>query len=325
MNKKPSISVLMPAYNAEKYIGEAIYSILNQTFTDFELIIVNDGSVDSTIAVVKTFDDPRIILLNELHQGIAASLNKGIHVAKADYIARFDADDICMPERLQKQYDFLFTNAHYSIIGCAADYIDMNDEYVFCYCPPAITNDEIRKIVLTQCPFIHSGVLFKKNIIINAGGYDLNAHTFEDHLLWSNVLKKHQGYNLTDKLIKVRLNPQSVTIDEAWRGKLFRRIKYNSLQRGYTTEKEGLELNKILHEQDIQKIKEGSYHALLAKKYLWDNYQPGKARLNARKTLKLNPRNPENYVLWFLSFIPNRLIQKYIAGSNMLNKINAHK
>src|SRR5690349_16134151 len=95
-----AISVLMPVYNGAAYIAEAVQSVLDQTFTDFQLIIVDDGSTDNTVRIISTFYDPRIVVLQQPHAGIAAALNHGIENARGKYIARFDADDICYPNRL---------------------------------------------------------------------------------------------------------------------------------------------------------------------------------------------------------------------------------
>src|SRR6476469_3237877 len=116
------ISVLMPAYNVENFIGEAIQSVLDQSLKDFELIIINDGSTDATEKVIRSFSDERIVLKNQNNAGIAAALNTGLYMAKAEYIVRFDADDICYTHRLVKQYQFMIENPHYVIAGCAADY-----------------------------------------------------------------------------------------------------------------------------------------------------------------------------------------------------------
>src|SRR4051794_13726774 len=101
------ISVLMPAYNVANFIGEAIRSILNQSFKDFEFIIINDGSTDETESIIQSFSDSRIILVTQENKGVAAALNSGLSIAKSNYIARFDADDICYPHRLAKQYQFM--------------------------------------------------------------------------------------------------------------------------------------------------------------------------------------------------------------------------
>ncbi len=213
----PRITVLMPVYNAGKYIGEAIRSVMEQSFTDFELLIVNDGSTDDTLSVINTFSDARIRVINQENKGVAAALNKGLSHARAPYIARFDADDICYPERLQVQYDFLTANTSYSLVGASVDYIDVTGHYVFTYHPTGRNSEEMHRLVYRVCPFIHSSVFYKKEAVLRMGGYNEHAYTFEDHLLWAKLLKQENACNLQEVLIKVRLNPESVTIDERWR------------------------------------------------------------------------------------------------------------
>lgn len=304
----PLITVLMPAYNAEKYIGEAITSVLNQTFHDFELLIINDGSTDTTVQVINSFTDPRIRLINQTNQGIAAALNIGLLNAKADLIARFDADDICMPERLMVQYDFLSDHPDYIIVGSDADFIDMNGNFVYTRSLPAHTNEEIQELTLDQCPLIHSAVLFRKEPIMHAGGYNTNAYGFEDLLLWSKIIKQGKVCNLLQKLLQVRLNPGSISIDKKWHTKRFREIMIGSIHRGNTTEPEGKELLNILKKQNKPKIKEGSYYSLLGKKYLWDNHQPEKARINLKKAIRIHPGRFDSYAIMALSFFPKEFI-----------------
>ena len=103
----PAVSVILPAYNCEKFIGKAIQSVLQQTFTDFELIIVNDGSTDNTESIIYSFDDQRIVYLKNQHnQGLIYTLNKAITEANGKYIARMDADDICLPERIATLFPY---------------------------------------------------------------------------------------------------------------------------------------------------------------------------------------------------------------------------
>src|ERR1041385_423561 len=118
---RQKITVLMPAYNAGKYIREAIESVLRQTHSNFELLIVNDGSTDDTVSVILSFDDPRIVLVNKEHEGIAQALNTGLRLAYTHYVARFDADDICMPDRLEKQFNFLEDHPDYVMVGSDAE------------------------------------------------------------------------------------------------------------------------------------------------------------------------------------------------------------
>jgi len=298
----------MPAYNAEKYIAEAIASVLDQTFTDLELLIINDGSTDTTEQLINSFTDPRIRLINQTNQGVAAALNIGLLNAKADLVARFDADDICMPERLQLQYDFLKAHIGFVIVGSNADYIDRHDEYIFTGRMPAYSDEDIRRLILNQCPLIHSTIMFRKDAVLKAGSYNTHAHAFEDHLLWSRLLDYGKAYNLREVLVKVRLAPESVSIDEKWRTKRFREIKSGSIRKGHVTEQEGEELLNILKEQDNRKIKEGSYYSMLGKKYLWDNHQPKKARINLKKAIRIHPGRLDSYAIMALSFLPKDLI-----------------
>ncbi|WP_170982855.1 glycosyltransferase family 2 protein [Dyadobacter frigoris] len=308
---EPKITVLMPAYNAGKFIGEAIRSVLGQSFSDFELLIVNDGSTDGTLSVIQTFDDERITVINQANKGIAAALNIGLRYAKAFYIARFDADDICYPDRLKIQYEFITSNPDFSIVGSGADYVDLYGNYVFTHQPDGFTNAQIQQLSYKICPFIHSGVLYKKETILGYGGYNERAYTYEDHFLWANILKNEKVCNLAQPLIKVRLNPDSVTIDEKWRTNTFRSIKYSTLKKCFISKNEGLKLLEIGKKQHSHRIKEGAYYALLGKKYLWNNYQPQKARTNLLKTLSISPFHVKNYFLLLLSFLPEKALTSF--------------
>src|SRR5258705_4492294 len=125
MNGSAAVSVILPAYNCEKFIGKAIESVLKQTFTDFELIIINDGSSDKTEFAILAFADPRIVYLkNESNNGLIFSLNRGIEIARGKYIARMDADDICLPSRLSKQKEWLDTHLETTMVATTISFID---------------------------------------------------------------------------------------------------------------------------------------------------------------------------------------------------------
>lgn len=313
----PQITVLMPAYNAGKYIGDAIASVLEQTFADFELLIVNDGSTDNTIDVIRSFDDPRIVVICQDNKGIADALNNGLKYARAPYIARFDADDICYPQRLQLQYSFMVANPQYSVIGSAADYIDMEGHFLFTHKPPAFDNDDIQQLKYSVCPFIHSSVFYKKDMVISKGGYNEHAYTFEDHFLWVNILKDQQACNLAQPLIKVRLNPESITIDEKWRPRKFRDIKYATLKSRTISERDGMLLAEIAEKQYSAKVKQGSYYALCGKKLLLNNFQPQKARVHVARAIGISPLRLDNYLLYTISYFPEGVINwlhKLVSG-----------
>ncbi|WDF53814.1 glycosyltransferase family 2 protein [Mucilaginibacter sp. KACC 22063] len=306
----PLITVLMPAYNAGSFMAEAISSILEQTFTDFELLIVNDGSTDDTEAIIKSFTDPRIVLINQSNGGVAAALNTGLKNARAAYIARFDADDICNPHRLAIQYHFMESHPEYGVIGSCTDYIDKQGNYVFTHEPAAFEDAEIRKVILKECLFIHSSVFYRKALVTDLGGYDENAHTFEDHLLWLKVIKHCKVCNLQENLITVRLSPESVTIDERWHHPRFTEIKQKALKQGQITADEAKELLEVLKAEREQQINLEAYYGLLAKKFLWNNHDPEKARENLQKLMALNRFSLQCYLLFLVSLFPGSWIHK---------------
>jgi GT2 family glycosyltransferase len=221
----PRVTVLMPAYNAGKYIADAIRSVLDQSFADFELLIVDDGSTDNTVDIVNSFTDPRIRLQIQSNKGISVALNAGLKASRGYYIARFDADDICFPQRLARQVTFLDAQPACLVVGSDAEYISENGDHLFDFQCSGHSHAEILEKLYSVCPFIHSGVMYRKDAILQAGGYSLFAYNFEDHLLWVQLLRSGKCANLPEALIKVRINPNSVTIDEKWRGRRFRRLK----------------------------------------------------------------------------------------------------
>lgn len=308
MTVTPAITVLMPAYNAARYIGEAITSVLQQTFTDFELLIVNDGSTDDTLEIITSFNDERIVVVSQPNRGVADALNTGLKHARAPYIARFDADDICYPYRLEKQIRFLQDNPEYILVGSEAKYILENGDFLFDFHCIAYSHEQVMDKLYFYCPFVHPTVMYRKDAVIEAGSYPTHAHNFEDYLLWTTLAGGGRLCNLTEPLIKYRLNSASVTIDEKWRGRRFRELKRQIVLRGSITAAEGNELLAIIKDQDVRQIKEAAYNALCGKKYLVNNHQPEKARRHFNKAIKIYPLRLENYLLYALSYFPQSLI-----------------
>jgi len=314
-SNNPKVTVLMPAYNAERYIAEAISSVLQQSFADFELLIINDGSTDGTERIIRSFKDQRIVLVSQHNKGVSAALNLGLKLARAAHIARFDADDVCHSNRLKIQYEFITTFPEYSIIGSTADYIDADGHFMFTHHLAGHLNEEIQQLKYSVCPFIHSSVMYKKDLVVNYGGYNEHAYTYEDHFLWANILAHEKACNLSQPLIKVRLNPESVTIDERWHSRKFLSIKYSTLKNRRITKAEGEELQLISEKSHSPRMKEGAYNATCGKKFLLNNYQPQKARVYVARAISLHPLRFDNYLLYTLSYLPEKLI-------NWLHKIS---
>ena len=170
----PMISVIMPVYNGEKYLCEAIDSILNQTYTDFEFIILNDGSTDKTEEIILSYDDPRIVYVkNETNLQIVKTLNKGIALAKGKYIARMDADDISLPERFEKQLKFMEQYPSIDVCGTWMRIID-KPKQVWTY---PEKHEEIKAQLLFNTPLSHPTLIIKKSFF-NDFKYENVANSF---------------------------------------------------------------------------------------------------------------------------------------------------
>lgn len=312
-----SITVLMPAYNAGPYIREAIDSVLAQSYKDFELLIINDGSTDNTAEILAGYTDPRIKVVHQENMGLVKTLNKGMSLATGKYVARFDADDVCYPERLEEQLTFLKDNPDYVLIGSEADYMDEHGNFIFTYKFRYYEDEEIRGMGFRFCPVIHSAATFVKQAVLDAGGYDENAITFEDHLLWRNLADHGKMKNVHKSHIKVRFNPDSVTIDEKWRGKEFLELKARSIKNGFMNEEDAQLLKEILRKQNFAAYKKAAYYSMMGKKFLWNQHNASQARTYLAKAIKAQPQKVEPYLLYGVSFLPASWLEKmYNAVKN---------
>ena len=203
--KIPLVSVVMSVYNGEKYLREAIDSILNQTFKDFEFIIINDGSTDDTLKIIKSYKDPRIMLTSRENKGLVASLNEGIERARGKYIARMDADDISVSERLQLQVEYLESNPCVGLVGSQFCTINKDDSVAKSLVSMPITDYDIKLLLGYGTVFCHSSVLFKKELIGKVGGYDEKYYLAEDHDLWCRMAEVTKVHNIPEVLLAYRL------------------------------------------------------------------------------------------------------------------------
>lgn len=177
----PAISVILPVFNAEEFVAESMQSILNQTFEDFELLVINDGSTDRSKDIILSFQDKRIKYIdNRNNQGLIRTLNKGLYFAKGEFIARMDADDLCKANRFEKQVDFFRQDNEVDILG-AYQYVINENRYI----NHKKTNEENRIHLLLEPPVAHSSVLVKRNKLHKSNlYYDKNAIYAEDYKLW---------------------------------------------------------------------------------------------------------------------------------------------
>lgn len=206
------ISIILPTYNGEKFIKEAIESVLNQTFKDWELIIINDGSTDKTPEILNQyqFKDKRIKVIHQKNMGLVKSLNKGIKITRGKYVARLDDDDIWDDsKKLEKQFKFCEKNPQYVLVGGGVIVIDETGKELFRYLKPQ-TDEEIRKIILFKCPFAHSSILFRKDEAEKIGFYREDLRFTEDWEFWMRLGKLGKFYNFPEYFIKYRAHQGNV-------------------------------------------------------------------------------------------------------------------
>jgi len=216
MIPQPLVSVLMPAYNAKDYAGLAIESILNQTFADFEFIIIDDGSSDQTTLIIEKYakEDGRIVFLkNNQNLKISQTLNLGLKIAKGEFIARMDADDWSYPERLGMQLDFMMAHPEVAINGANIEICDQNLNVLNVRTYPN-TNSQIRNKIFRLNPFAHSVTFYKTEIAKKAGGYDANFNLAEDYDLYFRMGKYGEFANISKVLLKLRTHPQSLSAQQ---------------------------------------------------------------------------------------------------------------
>ena len=212
----PKVSIILPTYNGAKYIKRAIDSILSQSFSDWELLIIDDGSVDNTNDIIQKYmvNDSRIFLYkNEKNLGVQKSANKGLSVAKGEYIARIDDDDIWIDkDKLRKQVQFLDRNLDYVIVGTNAISIDENDKILLKSVFPE-TDKEIRNSIIFANSFIHSSVVFRKQNVLSFGGYseDEEDKNIEDYALFLKIGVNNKMYILNNFFTAYKIRKNSIS------------------------------------------------------------------------------------------------------------------
>lgn len=211
MKQQPLVSVLMPVYNGEKYLAEAIDSILQQTYTHFELLVINDGSTDASEQIILSYNDARIrYVQNEQNSGLIFTLNKGIDLAAGQYIARMDADDVCMPNRLALQVAFLEQNPQVGMCGASAYRMDAEGKILGKMgkiCDSAL----LRASLLFSSPYIHPLMMIRTSLL-QANKYNADYKHVEDFELWTRLAEQTEGANLPDYLLRYRWHDSNVSV-----------------------------------------------------------------------------------------------------------------
>lgn len=199
----------MPVYNGENYLRNAIESILGQKFTDLELLIINDGSTDTSVAIIQSFRDSRIRLVhNVTNEGLVASLNRGLTLARGEYIARMDQDDISMPVRLTKQVRFMDNNPHIGVCGSWVRYISKANHNVW---KLPERSEEIRCYLFNAVGVAHPSIILRRQLFIELGlFYNPDFQYIEDYELWGRAIQHMEFANIQEVLLNYRISPGQI-------------------------------------------------------------------------------------------------------------------
>lgn len=211
MSANPRVTVLMSVYNSADFLREAIDSILNQTFKDFEFLIINDGSKDKSLDIIKSYKDRRIVLVSRPNKGLVASLNEGISLAKGEYIARQDSDDISVKHRLKTEVEFLDSHPSVALVGSNYAHIDKVSK-----CTGTVTNiftnsDDLKVALVTCNQYGHGSIMMRSSILEKVGMYDRSVGHVEDYDLWLRISRVADVANIEEPLYLYRKNEKGVT------------------------------------------------------------------------------------------------------------------
>lgn len=243
----PLISVLMPVYNGQQYLAEAIESILNQTYTHFELLLLDDGSSDNSAQIIKGFNDSRIVYVkNETNKGLIYTLNRGVGLAKGAFIARMDADDVSVNNRFEKQIQEFQNDEKLVICGSFIKTFGNGAEQYISHM--SVTNSQILASIFFTCPFAHPSVMIRKESLLQLNEvYREDYKHSEDYDLWSRLVFVGNSKNIPEFLLNYRVHDKQVsTVFEEHKYQSVAKIQANLLSR-FNIEASGTEAKFLLN------------------------------------------------------------------------------
>lgn len=202
--RTPRVSVVMPVYNAEPYLRDALAGVLEQTFEDFELLAIDDGSTDGSLDVLRACADPRLRVVSRPHAGVVRTMNAALGLARAEVIARADADDVCLPQRLERQVRFLAEHPGMALVGGVMQSGTRLWEY------PADAA-RMRWLALYQSPVANTTIAFRRRAALAVGGYPEDFQLVDDYPFVSRLLARYDAANLSDPLVLHRPNPTGIS------------------------------------------------------------------------------------------------------------------
>jgi glycosyltransferase involved in cell wall biosynthesis len=298
----PAVSVILPAYNAERYIDSAVASICVQTFADFEFVIVNDGSTDGTEALLRRWaeKDARIKLISRPNAGLVRSLNEAIEMSAAPLIARMDADDLAMPDRFEKQVRFMREHPEVVLLGTSYELMDADGRKLHVLRQPTDDATLQKHCLAGRTPICHPSAVFRRDAFFRAGAYKEDHWPGEDLDLWLRLGEVGKLACLDDVLLRYRLHPGSIS--ESKQEKQIEAIRRVCLEaakrRGIDT---AFDADKGWREQDGHN---GRVQQLL--KYGWWAFNSGEqstARWYGRRAVRESPLSSAAWKLLAVSLL----------------------
>ena len=322
MQSAPLVSVIMSAYNAEQFLHQCVESILDQSFSDFEFLVVNDGSSDATQNILESFDDERLKVTYQENQGLTTTLNTLLGQCRGKYIARQDADDYSLPDRLQRQVAFLEKYVDIALIGTGTVQVDHSNAQIHRFIP------ETKPITLSQQlvevnPFTHGSWMVKSSVMQELGGYREAFRFSQDYDLLLRMNEKYQLSNLDEVLYAHRHNRDMVSVVNVDAQRYFA-----ELARQCWRERSDFGEDCIQNGSYVPEDEEGGkdkteglirYHKHLISAWT-RNGDARKTRHELRELLKLSPREPFAWMQYLLSFGGGRFLKRITETWENLRK-----
>ena len=225
----PSVSVLLPVHDGERFLREALDSVLGQTLPGLGVLVVDDGSVDGTAALLASYRDEGLRVVRQEHAGLVAALRLAVRETRAALLARMDADDVSLPQRLERQVGFLEANPRVGLVGCGVEVIDESGRVESTILLPP-SDEELRRRLLLRNPFTHGSVVVRREALEEGGGYRPGHGANEDYDLWRRIARRWELAALPEVLYRyrrhgagvTRTDPARVRLREALRDELWR-------------------------------------------------------------------------------------------------------
>ena len=210
------ISVLLPVYNAEDFLARTLDSLIHQTYTDFEILAVNDGSTDGSLKILKEYADrdKRIVIIDQKNMGLVNTLNKAAGLAKGEFLARMDSDDLSLPRRFELQIEAFEKNPDAVLVAGGFDVMDEDDDILY-HDPVPTEKEELKRALFVRNPIAHGSVMFRKSAFEKAGGYSSECGPTEDYELWSRLVELGDFIAVAPTIFRWRINPGGITQNKA--------------------------------------------------------------------------------------------------------------